>query len=257
MKYIIINIMLLLSLSADDLQRIESILNDIVELRSDLQECQASLEDKELSEEIDKPSSMITQLNRCIENEEKLHHYKKLYNDEKAQNNVLKTQLSIFSSANPDKKDKEIKRYKKLLKIKEYELEQLKNRIKSRKITKNNSLKKELCKVMTFESVENIFPKLKMKKKYEEGIQIVKNKKILSKKEKIINFKAATFRLEYDSVVYDGVDGKKLFVWKKGKSFTSNIKTLSWIKVTGYFEKRRWTPSKKDMWIKISQVKKR
>ena len=93
MKYIIISMCLLVSLNADEMKRIESILNDIVELRSDFQECRAALEDKELAEEVRANDNIIMQKNNCIDAEEKLTVYKKLYNDEKAKNNILTTKI--------------------------------------------------------------------------------------------------------------------------------------------------------------------
>ena len=253
MKYILIVLMLFVTLNADEMQRIESILNDIVELRSDFQECQAKLEDKELMEKIDSPDDMMANVNACIECEEKLQTYTKLYKDEKDKNSILTTKLNIFSGAKPDTKDKQIRKYRKLLKIKEYELTQLKNKINTKKKTD----KKKVCTVVELESNANKFPKLMLKKQYEKHAQVTKRKTIKTDKEKIIKFKAATFRLSYESVIYDDIDGEKLFVWEKGKTFTSNVKTASWIKITGYFEKRKWKSSARDMWVKISQVRKR
>jgi len=244
--------MLLVTLSADDMKRVEDILNDIVELRSDFQECQAKLEDKELSEKVSS-DEMSKNSSVCVDCEEKIQTYKKLYENEKEENSLLKTKLNIFSGVKPDNKDIEIKNYKKLLKIKEYELSQLKNRINERRKTNTN----KPYKVTKSESNVKTFPKLRLKEQYKKHKQ-ARNKKILKiKKEHIVKFKAATFRTNYDSVVYDDINGKKMFVWEKGKSFTSNIKTSSWIKITGYFEKRRWKASDKNMWVKISQVSKR
>lgn len=70
-------------------------------------------------------------------------------------------------------------------------------------------------------------------------------------------FKASTFRLKVDSALYNNPNGKNIDKWEKGTSFTSNIKSNDWIKITGYFVKYRWKKSKKDIWIKKQQVVKR
>lgn len=73
----------------------------------------------------------------------------------------------------------------------------------------------------------------------------------------IINFKAQSYVLTYDSIIYDGINGKKITKWVKSTSFTSSSKTQHWIKVSGYFVNKKWTPAKKSMWIKIKQVEKK
>lgn len=89
---------------------------------------------------------------------------------------------------------------------------------------------------------EIVFPKLMMKEKY---------------KEEVIDFKAAPFVLDNDSIVYNSINGEKIDKWSKGTSFTSNQKSKNWIKITGYFVNRKWKNSKVDMWVKIAQVSKK
>ena len=254
MKYFLSILVLLVSLNADEMQRIESILNDIVELRSNYEDCKASLQDKELGEYSKDSDSLLTEVNLCVEKDEQIQNFKRLYTNEKSKNNVLNTKLNIYSGMNQDKKDIEIEKYKKLLKIKEYEFLQLKKQMKNMKKTEL----KTVCKVIELESSDNVFPKLKLKKKYAN----TQKKKIYTKikpkqNETIINFKAATFVLKSDSVIYNSINGNKLYTWEEGSTFTSNIKTQSYIKITGYFEKRKWLPAKEEMWIKLSNVSKK
>jgi len=275
MKHIFILLFLLINLNADDMQRVEAILNDIVELRSDYEDCKAKLDDKDLYETIDSPEIMMSKMNICVDKEERLQTYKKLYTNEKEKNNILKTKLNIFAGTKEGLKNKNVLKYKKLLKLKQYEIKQLKSKINLKKITE----KKEICATVDLDSGSNVFPKLKLKEKDKKNKKIKKQKKelpakkvkqvkkivpektvkkkVLYSKEDIINIKPATFRLNYDSVILDDINGEKLSVWKKGKSFTSNIKTKSFIKITGYFKNKRWVKSEKDMWIKVSQVSKR
>jgi len=103
-------------------------------------------------------------------------------------------------------------------------------------------LEKKLKKLM---QKQNNFPKLIMKEDSK------------TKNTKFIKFKAASFKLNYDSIVYDDINGNMITKWTEGTSFTSNIKTKSWIKVTGYFINKKWTSAKKEMWIKIKQVEKK
>lgn len=95
---------------------------------------------------------------------------------------------------------------------------------------------------------ENAFPSLMMKKEYQtKAVEV----------EEIVSFKASSFRLKVDSIVYDSIDGNKIVEWQKNRTFTSNKKTKNWIKVTGYFVDRRWQRAKDEMWIKIAQVYKK
>lgn len=92
------------------------------------------------------------------------------------------------------------------------------------------------------------FPKLMMKEEYQ---------KKLPEGDKIVEFKPSPFRLKTDSIIYDAIEGNKIGKWEKGRSFTSNTRTNSWIKISGYFVKRKWKKADGDMWVKRAQVVKR
>jgi predicted RND superfamily exporter protein len=77
------------------------------------------------------------------------------------------------------------------------------------------------------------------------------------KQEKIVFIKPSTFRLNSNTAVYNEIDGVKIYQWKKDRTFTSNIRSKNWIKVTGYFVDKKWQKANAQMWIKASQVYKR
>jgi len=188
MKVLFLILLFLSFTKADEMSRIEAIVADITELRTEYKECQKELNSKDTSS---------------------TRKYKKLYQKEKQKNTILKAELEYSSAL--DKSNKNLtKRIKKL--------------------------EKEL------KTKQDNFPKLMMKDKTEED-------------DKLVRFKATSYRLKYDSIIYNSINGKMITKWVKNTSFTSSVKTKSWIKVTGYFVNKKWTPSKKDMWIKIKQVK--
>ncbi|MFA5233786.1 MAG: hypothetical protein WC390_05230 [Sulfurimonas sp.] len=92
------------------------------------------------------------------------------------------------------------------------------------------------------------FPKLMMKEAYQAK---------LPEGDKIVEFEPSSFRLKTDSIIYDTIDGNKIDKWERGRSFTSSTKTNSWIKISGYFVKKKWKKADGDMWVKRAQVVKR
>ena len=87
---------------------------------------------------------------------------------------------------------------------------------------------------------ENRFPKLKLKNKT------------------TMHFKASAFRLREDADIYADMNSLKVIDrWEKGRSFTSNVRTDTRIKITGYFVDKIWTKAQKEMWIERQSVKKR
>jgi len=95
---------------------------------------------------------------------------------------------------------------------------------------------------------ENVFPALMMKEEH---------KKDSDAKDEIITFKASAFRLKTDSIVYDAPNGKNIDLWEKDTSFTSGSMMEGWIKISGYFVKRKWRKAQKEMWVKSAQTIKR
>ncbi|MCK4737219.1 MAG: hypothetical protein KAT10_01560 [Sulfurimonas sp.] len=221
MKIIFLALLLLSYLHSNEMKRIEAIVEDITNLRGDYEKCQAELNGKK--------------------SEDQVKYYKDLYEEEKKKNIKLKVETDYTSPFFPsssslnksvEKLEKRVKKQEKLLIVKD-------NKIK--KLLKNSANK---CKQV------NEFPELMIKKEHKENNSY-------TRKEKIINFKAKPFQLNVDSNLYNSIDGKKIYRWKRGRSFTSNKKTKTWIQVTGYFINKKWQKSKKEMWIKIVQVSKK
>ena len=155
--------------------------------------------------------------------------YKKLYKKEKERNTILKAELEYNSdlAKSNESLSKKVKELEKELKI------------------KNNLLKTKEITIKKLTQKQDNFPKLIMKEEIEvKDIELIK-------------FKATSFKLKYDSIVYNSINGKMITKWVKDTSFTSTTKTKSWIKVTGYFINKKWTSAKKEMWIKIKQVEKK
>jgi len=190
MKVLFLIFLFLFLAKADEMSRIEAIVEDITELRSEYKECQEELKSK--------TAPSVTK-------------YKKLYQNEKQKNTILKAELEYN-----DDLDKSNKNLSKRIKELEKEITKLKRK-------------------------QNNFPKLMMKDEAEG-------------KDELILFKARSYKLKYDSIIYNGINGKMITKWLENTSFTSGVKTKTWIKITGYFVNKKWTAAKKDMWIKIKQV---
>ena len=206
MKLILILLLLFLnSYGSDEVTRIESIVKDINKLRSDYNK-----------------------------QEEELGIYKYDLRDEKEKNSILNTEINTLSI--------ELKKVKKLLKIKENE--NLVNKSNLVEISKN---KMNFDKCMNSQIIEddNPFPKLQMKKEFlndEYKVEIASS------------FHASSFRLNTSADIYSAINGEKIAKWEKSRSFTSNVRSVNWVKITGYFVDKVWQPSNKEMWVKTTDV---
>ena len=208
MKIIFYISLFLTSLLADDFDKINIIVSDISELRAENEKCQAKLKD-------------ITSKTKNSP-----INYKKIYNEQKQKNVILKAQLEYSNDLQTSNKN---------LTNKIEELEKLVKKQKNLLKTKSNSNK-------------NTFSTLVMKEKYQEKY---------SKTQKIIRFKATSFYLNENSNIYNDINGNKIFTWNAGRSFTSNKKTKKWIKITGYFVDKKWQKAEQKMWIKLQKVSKK
>ena len=175
MKFIFLLIIALSSVSqADDADRLESILKDISKLESKYNACKDEVKSKTLSVLQSDIFDVETLKKSCNEQEEKLKEFKKLLasKDEFTQElqnkvqqlsskiiSVLQKQQGITSHITDKTKILE-ENYEKILKIKDIEIKNLINKIKSTK----NSL--EEC-VEVFEK-PNEFPELVLKNKYKQ-----------------------------------------------------------------------------------------
>ena len=253
MKLLLVVLILSLSLNANEMKRIEAIVSDISKLRSEYEGCQteAKIYALQLKDERDRNKILIQEINS----------FENLYKHEiEYKNKILKL-------------ENKIKKQEKLLKVKENSKKYL--IIKDKPIVKIKEKKKKNL-VIKEKSIKNLvlinceepnpFPKLVMKKEFLQKESVVKKelpkiKKIVKPKreevEKLQRFKASAFRLNKNATIYDKLNGKKLYEWEKGTSFTSSIKTQNWIKITGYFIDKAWVRSSKEMWLKASDATKR
>ncbi len=196
MKILFITICLASFLLSDEIQRIESVVQDIEKLQNDYEKCKKSLEGaKDIKIEV----------------------------------------VEYFSDDN---------KYKKLLKNREVDIENLKDKIALLE-SKNKTLNKELSqkKYLKIED-KNKFPKLMPK-----IAKPLPKKEVKKEMQKIEIFTASSFKLNKNSDIFDSPQGNKIISWKKGRSFTSNKKMGSWIKITGYFVDKKWKQARKDLWI--------
>jgi len=201
MKYILLLLFLFINSYSDEIQRIESIVKDIENLRKKYEIVQEELILKK-------------------ENNDKLN--KKIVTLEK-----------------------QIKIYKKQLKNKEKELKSKKKNHK-KEICKVKKVKQKIIYKIKKSEKSNKFPKLMLKPEY---VKYIKK-----------GMKAKTYHLKEDAYIYSKINVKKIELWKRGAMFTSNEKAVaknydSWMRITGYFIKNEWVPSKIKMWVKAKYIK--
>lgn len=197
MKYVFILVLFVGIVNANEIKRIESIVEDITKLRAKYSECQSTL----LSSKKDLSTSEYDRIQEL---------------------------------------EKEIKNYKNILKAKDKEIVSLKNDTKKKTPAKKQKV--EVCEIITYDK-PNDFPNLSLKDKYIN--------------ENILRTTPSTYRLNKNAHIYASIDGKKIEAWEKDTSFTSNYKNDSWVKITGFFINRVWVKSESQMWIPLSDVRKR
>ena len=245
MKYIYLTFFVSVFAMANEISRMESIVEDIEKLRSNYTKCM-----KELVLKTDVDNSANSELKKM---QKLMEEYKVLLEEEKVKNTLLLSQknekLTLDEKSNKVKKniletklkDEKIKneslsrnlkiKYEKIIKDKDNIIISLRNKIKSTK--KPIMVKKEICED------ENPFPSLMMKENKEEKISAA-----------TLNLKVGTYRLNQESEIYDGINGNVLFLWEDKSSFTTTKVTQDWIKVTGYFVDKKWTKAEKNLWVK-------
>ena len=120
MKVLFITFLLVSFLQADEMKRIESIVEDITKLRTQYEECQNSLKSKDtLKAKVVKPTKK----------DPKVDEYQKQLKTQRQQNIVLKAEVDYLNGLS-DNNEKIIKKYQKLLKAKEKEILALKKKLK-------------------------------------------------------------------------------------------------------------------------------
>ena len=109
-----------------------------------------------------------------------------------------------------------------------------------------------------FCSDKNPFPNLIMKEVPKKEVKPRQNNYVVAKtSEREMETDPGTFKLSKQSYIYDSVNGNILETWKIKTTFTSNIATQNWVKITGFFGGGKWIQAKKDLWVKKANVVKR
>lgn len=188
MKFVWMLLVTFVYMHADEVQRIDAIISDITQLRSEYNNCTSEV---------------------------------KTYSDK------LQHQEDIIQKF--EKKELEYKQ--RIMQLQE-QLQKLQKLKKPKKVFFKKQ-KSVVCKD------DNPFPKLKLKKKYQN----------------ITVTKAHTYKLIHNASIYNNFDGSVIDDWEQETSFTSNIRSEDMIKITGYFVKKSWVKAAKDMWIKAEDVK--
>ena len=245
MKLLFVCVTLVVFLCADEMQRIEAIVNDITKLRSDYNECKTQLKsNKTTIKEVKKIdcSKYKKELKKYKNTTKK---YRKLLKKEKQKNSALKKKMSSMSdlSMELDKSldgvkaqdikylHREINKYRILLRIRDDKIKDLKNKLGS-------------CSQSSAVDSSKKSPKLATKNE-------------LQNKNGVKEFKSRPFRLKANSKIFNVPDGKIITEWEKDASFTSNKKLNNWVKITGYFVNKKWKRSKKEMWVQEEKTFKR
>lgn len=188
------------------------------------------------ADEITRIESIVKDINKLRSEynnvEEELGVYKYDLRDEKEKNAILNKQITSLNN--------ELKRVNKLLKSKEKENETSKNNLKS--TSKNKTILQKCVNNQIIED-DNPFPQLQMKKEFQRNTG-----------ESLTSFKASSFRVNKLADIFQSIDGKKVDKWEKSRSFTSNLRSENWVKITGYFINKVWQPSAKELWIRSSDV---
>ena len=209
---------------SSEMQRIESIVKDITKLRVEYEECKKNLKEAQ---------TVQAEVVEYKNDEDEIKNYKKLLNEERKKNIILKAQIDNLNVLLLESKNLNQK-YKKLSK-------------ENSSDTDTQEKKKIVCKKTIN---KNSFPKLMPK-------DAVDATTINSFKENIYEFKPSPFRLTKNSKIYNAPNGDVIDTWEERTSFTSDKRTKSWIKITGYFVNKRWVKSSKDMWVKENNAYKR
>ena len=206
----------LYSLQADEIQRIESIVEDIEHLRNSYSKAQ-----------------------------DEILMYKYEIHDLEEKNKILKSELESINE-----KDFEREKEKKKIISLENQVKKLENSVKTKEkenkiLIRKNSILKQKCLKNQIKKDENQFPPLALQKKYIKKEQ---------KPQNITYFKATAFRVNKNAPIYDAIDGKVIDTWEEKTSFTSNQRSEQWVKITGYFVNKVWQAATHDMWVKSEDV---
>jgi len=243
-RLVIIGLVCSSLLCGDDMQRLETIIKDITQLRVDYEECKSELQTKYIKKQKTPSDTISADISTCQLEIEKINNYARLLEDKKQKNKSLTSKISTYHSTNSalhktiEIYEKELKKQNDVLITKDKKIISLENELK--KYAVEPTLITKTCKE------KNVFPKLIMK---EDSLQEESSSVDLDNAV-IVTFEASTFRVKVNTSIYESPNGKQIEEWEINTSFTSTQRLGTWIKITGYFVDKKWLKAKKDMWIK-------
>ncbi len=246
MRKIVTACVLSVVLFGDEIERINALVREIANLRTGFEQCQRELI------VCKKQKSTTTDDTRLQECEDSLH---KLSQSSIAESQKLNKQIENLKN--------QIKKQKNSLKIKSKEIEKLKkelNNLKKYKFSKNTNLKNQINKKV--KKIDKTSQKrcpapaviIKEKQKQTRIALDKEGRVVIQESYKITTTRPKTFRTLREALIYDKPGGVRIDLWEKGRSFTSYIESGNWIKITGYFINKKWTKTKREMWIKKSDA---
>ncbi len=243
MNYLIITIILSLSIYGDEINRMEKIVRDIENLRSEYNKCKKELNIKSIVYTLEKKNIDDSKFQNIQVKNTKIREYKKLLNKERLKNTMLLVKIDTLKKK---KVSQNIKNSNNEIEIKDlkkqYALE-VKNKEKIIKILKKK--KDSITKIVAKD--ESTFPSLVIK----ESLKSQMNKII----ELEFPSKALTYRLNKSSNIYSNINATNIvYRWKENTLFTSNALSQNRVKITGYFKNDKWQKAKKELWIKKINV---
>lgn len=245
MKYSIIALAFISIVSASETQRVASMVEDISKLRDDYATCKSELESQSII-----PQTTST----CRVKASELKNFKELLKKEQEQNSILRKKIELSEKENTKsilekqkilELEKTVQDQSKLLEMQENKINSLNSALLVKTKEKESNSSQNDIKNSLVCKEKNLFSKLVVKES--------SNKKDAGD-EKAYATKAMTLFLKVDSSLYDAINGKKVAEWKKDDPFTSNQRSESWVKVTGYFVGRTWKKANEELWVEVVNV---
>ncbi len=256
MKFSIIALAFLSIVSANDVERIQSMVDDITKLR----ETQASSKVESESKNLNKSESN----SKIVELEKKLDEKEKLVKTKESEINSIKKEFAV-QQKNQEILLRESRTQQTDIQRKEVPAICQDDNEFPKLIMKENAAKKadvkevekvavETKKVVQKEVTKVVADTKKAEMKETKKVVSDTNKAVEVATDKGYATKAMAYVLKDESAIYSSAGGKKVATWTKGTSFTSNQRTKSWIKVTGYFVNKTWTKASEEFWIEETKV---
>ena len=228
-------------LSGNEIERIESIVNDVTQLRQEYESCRQRLESADAV---------------ALKSSEARFD---------AQRERYEAKIAILEAA-LEKSQEEERMAKRSLDHASLQVSQLNQLVSEQKchIAALNGAAVSKPKPVTVEPAAqtvcpdvNPFPKLLMKERAAKAEkQPVKT--VEAEAGDTLYFEASPFRLKADADIYDAPGGNIVAHWEERTSFTSNQKRNGWIRITGYFVEKKWRPSgEESLWVEETLARRR